>query len=139
MRRFRDTGIDKLLASAGERRPNGVLEPFKPYLNTHFTESLGQADGKRLFLEIRERGYRGSIQVARKYLAALRAGTAEPVRVDIPSPRKITSWIMLPATPSATARKTDCSKSGSPAPTSPAPATSPALSSTWSATGAVTC
>ncbi|MGW6912012.1 ISL3 family transposase [Streptomyces sp. NPDC054940] len=96
VRRFRDTDLDELLASARDRRPNGVLEPFKPYLNARFTETLGQVDGRRLFLEIRERGYRGSIQVVRKHLAALRAGTAEPVRADIPSPRKITSWIMRP-------------------------------------------
>ncbi|WP_308409153.1 ISL3 family transposase [Streptomyces sp. AC558_RSS880] len=58
VRRFRDTDLDQMLASA--------------------------------------RGYRGSRQVVRKHLAALRAGTAEPVRADIPSPRKITSWIMRP-------------------------------------------
>ncbi|MET7636953.1 ISL3 family transposase [Streptomyces sp. NPDC005078] len=96
VRRFRDTDLDQLLASAHERRPAGVLEPFKPYLNTRFTESLGQVSGSRLFLEIRERGYRGSRQVVRKHLAALRAGNAEPVRADIPSPRKITGWIMRP-------------------------------------------
>ncbi|MGW5463719.1 ISL3 family transposase [Streptomyces sp. NPDC003996] len=45
---------------------------------------------------IQTRGYRGSRQVVRKHLAALRAGTAEPVQADIPSPRKITSWIMRP-------------------------------------------
>ncbi|MFD3997142.1 transposase [Streptomyces sp. NPDC058583] len=96
VRRFRDTDLDQLLASANERRPAGVLEPFKPYLNTRFTESQGQVSGSRLFLEIRERGYRGSRQVVRKHLAALRAGNAEPVRADIPSPRKITGWIMRP-------------------------------------------
>ncbi|MFE2267655.1 transposase [Streptomyces lavendulae] len=90
VRRFRDTDLDQLLASANERRPAGVLEPFKPYLNTCFTESLGQVSGNRLVLEIRERGYQGSRQVVRKHLAALRAGNAEPVRADIPSPRKIT-------------------------------------------------
>lgn len=73
-----------------------VPGPFKPYLNTRFTESLGHVSGSRLFLEICERGYRGSRQVVRKHLAALRAGHAEPVRADIPSPRKITSWIMRP-------------------------------------------
>ncbi|WP_412079450.1 ISL3 family transposase (plasmid) [Streptomyces xanthophaeus] len=96
VRRFRDTDLDQLLASANERQPAGVLEPFKPYLNTRFTESLGQVSGSRLFLEIYERGYRGSRQVVRKHLAALRAGYAEPIRADIPSPRKITSWIMRP-------------------------------------------
>ncbi|MGW1553043.1 ISL3 family transposase [Streptomyces sp. NPDC002346] len=96
VRRFRDTDLDELLATARDRRPNGVLEPFKAYLNTRFTETQCQASGTLLFQEIRERGYRGSRQVVRKHLAALRAGTAEPVRADIPSPRKITSWIMRP-------------------------------------------
>lgn len=96
VRRFRDTDLDELLASARERRPNGVLEPFKAYLNARFTETQGQVSGTRLFQEIHERGYQGSRQVVRKHLAALRAGTAEPVRADIPSPRKITSWIMRP-------------------------------------------
>ncbi|MEU5485727.1 ISL3 family transposase [Streptomyces mirabilis] len=96
VRRFRDTDLDELLASARERRPNGVLEPFKAYLNTRFTEAQGQVSGTLLFLETQARGYRGSRQVVRKHLAALRAGTAEPVRADIPSPRKITSWIMRP-------------------------------------------
>lgn len=96
VRRFRDTDLDELLASARERRPNGVLEPFKAYLNARFTETQGQVSGTRLFLEIQARGYGGSRQVVRKHLAALRAGTAEPVRADIPSPRKITSWIMRP-------------------------------------------
>jgi hypothetical protein len=94
VRRFRDTDLDHLLASARDRRPGGVLEPFKTYLNARFTEAQGQVSGTQLFLEIQARGYRGSRQVVRKHLAALRAGTAEPVRADIPSPRKITSWIM---------------------------------------------
>lgn len=89
--RFRDTDLDQLLASARERRPNGVLEPFKAYLNARFTGAQGQVSGTRLVLEIQARGERGSRQVVRKHLAALRAGTAEPVRADIPSPRKITS------------------------------------------------
>ncbi|MFE9941550.1 transposase [Streptomyces hirsutus] len=85
-----------MLASARDRRPNGVLEPFKAYLDARFTETEGQVSGTWLFLEIQARGYRGSRQVVRKHLAALRAGTAEPTRADIPSPRKITSWIMRP-------------------------------------------
>jgi transposase len=96
VRRFRDTDLDELLASARDRRPNGVLEPFKAYLNARFTETQGQVSGSRLFREIHERGYRRSRQVVRNHLVALRAGTAEPIRADIPSPRKITSWIMRP-------------------------------------------
>ncbi len=32
----------------------------------------------------------------RRHLAKLREGTAEPVRVDVPSPRRIASWILRP-------------------------------------------
>ncbi|MGW3124572.1 transposase [Streptomyces sp. NPDC001107] len=95
VRRFRDTDLDELPVSARER-PSGVLEPFKAYLNAPFTEAQGQVSGTQLFQEIQARGYRGSRQVVRKLLAALREGTAEPVRAHIPSPRKITSWIMRP-------------------------------------------
>ncbi|MER7541216.1 transposase [Streptomyces sp. NPDC097704] len=67
---------------------------FKPYLNSRFT--AGCTSGTRLFHEIRERGYTGSIQVVRRHLAKLREGTVEPVRADIPRPRRIASWIMRP-------------------------------------------
>ncbi|MET9835980.1 hypothetical protein ABZ078_43415 [Streptomyces sp. NPDC006385] len=76
--------------------PNGVPEPFKAYLNTRFTQAQGQVSGTQLYLEIQARGYRGSRRVVRKHLATLRAGTAEPVWADIPSPRKFISWIMRP-------------------------------------------
>ncbi|MFJ7773433.1 transposase [Streptomyces sp. NPDC097107] len=75
------------------RRPGAVQNLPQ---RARFTEAQGQVSGTRLFLEIQARGYCGSRQVVRKHLAALRAGTAEPVRADIPSPRKITSWIMRP-------------------------------------------
>ena len=42
------------------------------------------------------RGYRGSVLPVRRYLAGLRTGTAPPARADIPSPPKISSWIMQP-------------------------------------------
>ncbi|WP_328619008.1 hypothetical protein [Streptomyces sp. NBC_00354] len=48
VRHFRDPDLDQLLASARERRPAGVLEPLKPYLNTRFTKSQGQISGSRL-------------------------------------------------------------------------------------------
>ncbi|WP_351234421.1 ISL3 family transposase [Streptomyces sp. NPDC002133] len=64
VRRFRDTDLDELLASARERQPNGVLEPFKAYLNVRFTEAHGQVSGTQLFLEIQARGYRGSRAVS---------------------------------------------------------------------------
>ncbi|MFJ4094179.1 ISL3 family transposase [Kitasatospora sp. NPDC089913] len=94
VRRFKTTPLDELLASAKDFgiHKARLLEPFKPYLNSRFT--AGYTSGTRLFHEIRELGYTGSIQVVRRHLAKLREGTAEPVRADIPSPRRITSWIM---------------------------------------------
>ena len=89
VRRFRDTALDQLLASARERRPIGVLEPFKAYLNTHFTEAQGQVDGTQLSLEIQARGYRGSRQVVRKHLAAL--GRAPHCRSEPMSPAQARS------------------------------------------------
>lgn len=71
-----------------------MLEPFKAYLTARFT--AGCTSGTRLFHAIQQRGYRGSVLPVRRYLAGLRTGTAEPVRADVPSPRKITSWIMRP-------------------------------------------
>lgn len=136
VRRFRDTDLDQLIASARERRPNGVLEPFKAYLNARFTEAQGQVSGTRLFLEIQAHGYRGSRQVVRKHLAALRAGTAEPVRADIPSPARSPPGSCGPARPSPTVRASASFRSGSPVRTSRGPAIWPAPSLTWSATSA---
>ncbi|MFF9645285.1 ISL3 family transposase [Kitasatospora aureofaciens] len=115
VRRFKTTPLDELLASAkdfGIHRAR-LLEPFKPYLNSRFT--AGCTSGTRLFHEIRERGYTGSVQAARCHLAKLRQGTAEPVRADIPSPRRITSWIMRPRETLTARRSTSCSTTGSPA------------------------
>lgn len=93
VRKFKTTDLDLLLASARDRRPDGVLEPFKPYVNSRF--AAGCTSRTRLFREITERGNQGSVQVVRKHLAALRTGTAEPAPAAAPPrPRKITSWIM---------------------------------------------
>ncbi|MYS85749.1 hypothetical protein [Embleya scabrispora] len=69
MRRYRDTDLDELPASARDRRPNGVLEPFKAYLNARFTRAQGQVSGTRVFLEIQARGCRGSRRGVRKHVA----------------------------------------------------------------------
>ncbi|MGW6602204.1 hypothetical protein [Streptomyces sp. NPDC055036] len=94
--RYKKSTLDDLLASACDRRPNGVLEPFKAYLNERFAQLGSQGAGHRLFREIRERGYRGSVRNVQRYLARLDDGTAEPVRVIVPSPGTITSWITRP-------------------------------------------
>lgn len=94
VRHFRDTGLDELLASARMGRPKGVLEPFTEYLTERFTS--GVTSPTDLYREVRERGYQGSDLPVRRYAAGLRTGTVEPARGAIPSPRKITKWIMLP-------------------------------------------
>ncbi|MFJ9344750.1 ISL3 family transposase [Streptomyces sp. NPDC101733] len=93
VRHYLTTDLDQILASARERRPNGHVNRFKPYLQQRFRE--GATNAAALFREIRERGYRGSRVVVTKYIATLRAGTATPEpRRPIPSPRRITTWIM---------------------------------------------
>ncbi|WP_327358066.1 ISL3 family transposase [Streptomyces sp. NBC_01304] len=94
VRRFRDTDLDELLASARHGRPKGVLEPYTAYLTERFTD--GVTSPTDLFREIRQRGYQGSDLPVRRYVAGLRTGTVEPARGAVPSPRKITTWIMLP-------------------------------------------
>lgn len=94
VRRFRDTDLDTLLASARMGRPKGVLEPFTGYLTERFTS--GVTSPTDLFREIRQRGYQGSDLPVRRYVAGLRTGTVEPARGAIPRPRKITKGIMLP-------------------------------------------
>nr|WP_051859565.1 transposase [Streptomyces xanthophaeus] len=93
VRHYLTTNLDQVLASARERRPNGHINRFKPYLQQRFREGETYAAG--LFREIRDRGYRGSRVVVTKYIATLRAGTAAPEpRKPVPSPRLITTWIM---------------------------------------------
>ncbi|WP_328760303.1 ISL3 family transposase [Streptomyces sp. NBC_00271] len=94
VRRFRDTDLDQLLSSSRHGRPKGVLEPFTAYLTERFTD--GVTSPTDLFREIQQRGYQGSDLPVRRYVAGLRTGTVEPARGAIPSPRKITKWIMLP-------------------------------------------
>ncbi|MET8748079.1 hypothetical protein [Streptomyces sp. NPDC004728] len=76
MRHYLTTDLHQILASACERRPNGHINRFKPYLQQRFRGGATNAAG--LFREIRERGYRGSRVVVTKYIATLRAGTAAP-------------------------------------------------------------
>ncbi|MEU9148938.1 ISL3 family transposase [Streptomyces sp. NPDC048349] len=93
VRHYLTTDLDQILASARERRPNGHINRFKPYLQHRFRG--GATNAAALCREIRERGYRGSRVVVTKYIATLHAGTAapEPAR-PIPGPRRITTWIM---------------------------------------------
>lgn len=91
VRHFRDTAVGVLIESARHRR-TGLLAPFHPYLQARFFN--GCTDASRLFREVRERGFGGTVQTVRRYVATLRDGTAIRVPAPTPSPRAITSWIM---------------------------------------------
>ena len=49
----------------------GLLEPFKPYIVDRLTE-LPELSGKRLFEELRGRGYAGSVCILRRYVMQVR-------------------------------------------------------------------
>ncbi|MCX5199435.1 transposase [Streptomyces sp. NBC_00249] len=92
VRRYASIELDDLLASARDRRPE-ILARFKPYIQRRYR--TGGTNAAQLFREVREQGYSGSKISVRKYVATLRAGTAIDEPVLVPSPRQITSWIML--------------------------------------------
>ncbi|MFE7128325.1 transposase [Streptomyces sp. NPDC057617] len=94
VRRYLTTDLDVLIASARDRRPR-QLDPYRPYIQQRFTD--GCTNAAQLYREIHEHGYRGNHQAVRLYIRSMRGGTAaaEPPR-PIPTPRKITSWIMRP-------------------------------------------
>ena len=91
IRRYRDTSLDNLISSARDRRPE-QLDAFKPYLQQQY--AAGVTSGRTLFREIHERGFRGGYSTLTAYLRTLQAGTAPSAPGEIPSPRRITAWIM---------------------------------------------
>ncbi|MEU6300509.1 transposase [Streptomyces erythrochromogenes] len=91
VRHFRDTDLAVLIESARHRRTE-LLTPFHSYLQACFLN--GCTDASRLFREVHERGFGGTVQTVRRYVATLRDSTAIPAPAPIPSPRAITSWIM---------------------------------------------
>ncbi len=64
VRHYLTTDLDQILASARERRPNGHINRFQPYLQQRFRG--GATNAAALFHEIRERGSRGSRAVVTK-------------------------------------------------------------------------
>ncbi|MGW2883057.1 ISL3 family transposase [Streptomyces sp. NPDC001233] len=91
VRHYRDADLDNLLASARDRR-SVPLDRFKPFLQAEF--AAGRTNGVELFQRLREQGYRGGYSTLTRYLRTVRTGTAPPAPAEIPSPRRITGWIM---------------------------------------------
>jgi transposase len=131
VRRYLSNDLDMLIASARDRRPRQI-DPYRPYIQQRFTD--GCTNATQIYREIREHGFRGNHQAVRLYVRSLRGGTAatEASR-PIPSPRKITSWIMRPRDTLSSDEQAQLDEAASPAPTSPPPATWPESSPAWSA------
>ncbi|WP_406410361.1 ISL3 family transposase [Streptomyces sp. NBC_01614] len=90
------TSLEDLLAAGANRRPDGVLDPFKAHLVERRNELGTDATSQRLFRELRERGYRGGYRTVLRYLTSLADGHVDPVRVTVPAPTTIAAWVICP-------------------------------------------
>jgi transposase len=90
-RLLRAESLDELLAKANSRL--SVLDGFEPHLHQRWNE--GCTDAARLFAEIREAGYRGSVLTVRRYLQPFRATLTAPERPPAQlKVRDVVGWIM---------------------------------------------
>jgi transposase len=82
---------DELLVGQWTGRTS-ILDPYKPYLGQRYAEGCTVA--RRLFEELRQRGYPGQEQVVRRYVRRLREAFPhqDPPRRK-PSVRDVTGWI----------------------------------------------
>ncbi|MFE3854382.1 ISL3 family transposase [Streptomyces griseorubiginosus] len=82
---------DELLVGRWTGRTS-ILDPYKPYLHQRWAEGCTVA--RRLFEEVRERGYPGGESVVKRYVQRLREAFPhdDPPR-KAPSVRDVTSWI----------------------------------------------
>ncbi|MFE6904512.1 hypothetical protein ACFVFJ_48465 [Streptomyces sp. NPDC057717] len=79
---------DELLVGRWTGRPS-ILDPYKPYLHQRWAEGCTVA--RRLFEEVRERGYPGGENVVKKYVAKLRESFPHDPPSKAPSVRNVTS------------------------------------------------
>ncbi|MGW1170562.1 DesA/ISL3 alpha bundle tail domain-containing protein [Streptomyces sp. NPDC002550] len=82
---------DELLVGRWTGLPS-ILDPYKPYLHQRWAEGCTVA--RRLFEELRERGYPGGESVVRRYAQRLRDAHPhnDPPRKQ-PSVRDVTGWL----------------------------------------------
>ncbi|MFD8755672.1 hypothetical protein ACFV0O_32545 [Kitasatospora sp. NPDC059577] len=82
---------DELLVGRWTGRTS-ILDPYKPYIHQRFAE--GHSIARRLFEEIRQRGFPGQEQIVAVYVRRLRETfpRQDPPRRK-PSVRDVTSWI----------------------------------------------
>ncbi|MET7913970.1 ISL3 family transposase [Streptomyces avermitilis] len=81
---------DELLVGRWTGRAS-ILDPYKPYLHQRWAEGCTVA--RRLFEEVRERGYPGGENVVKVYVAKLRESFPHDPPRKAPSVRNVTSWL----------------------------------------------
>lgn len=81
---------DELLVGRWTGRTS-ILDPYKPYLHQRWAEGCTVA--RRLFEEVRERGYPGGESVVKVYVAKLRENFPPTPPRKAPSVRDVTSWL----------------------------------------------
>lgn len=81
---------DELLVGRWTGRTS-ILVPYKPHLHQRWAEGCTVA--RRLFEEVRERGYPGGENVVKVYVAKLRVGFPPTPSRRAPSVRDVTSWL----------------------------------------------
>jgi transposase len=87
----RAQGIDELLVKAMNRESN--LDEFKPYLCRRWNEGI--RDASALHAELRQRGWAGSAQTVRRYVAPFRKTSAAPEPPPVvPKTRQITRLLL---------------------------------------------
>ena len=84
---------DQLTGGARLMRP-GLLGPHHAYLRQRWDEGIRSTE--RLYQELRDRGYRGSLRTLRRLTAQLRRDTAVPAPPPAPAAKKVASWILTP-------------------------------------------
>jgi transposase len=84
---------DQLISGTRLSRP-GLLGPHQAYLRQRWDEGCRRTD--RLYEELHDRGYRGSLRTLRRLTAQLRQDTAVPAPPPAPAARKVASWILTP-------------------------------------------
>ncbi|WP_394427473.1 hypothetical protein [Streptomyces sp. SGAir0957] len=105
------TAVEDLLAPP--RQSRRMVQPWAEYLTMRWQE--GYTDSRRAFRKILERGYRSSSRSVRRWLEPLRsAGAPTPRRSEPPTVRQVTGWLTRH-------------------PTTPAPVSSFASSTSWPA------
>ena len=89
VRRYATAAIAEELTGGARLARPGLLDPHLPYLRQRWDQGVRSTE--RLYQELRDRGYRGSLRTLRPLTARLRRDTAVPAPPPAPAARKVAS------------------------------------------------